>query len=224
LLKSPPRRRRDREVEMAKGYWIPHIDVSNPEGYKAYMAATPAAHDKYGGHALVRGGTQQVVEGRSRSRNVLREFPDYATALACYRSAEYQRAKPLRLPHSVCDFVIIEGYDGAQPDRPTTQPAAAPRKGYWIAHVDVTEPEGYKAYMAADMAAFGKYGGRFLVRGGQREVMEGKVRGRTVVLEFPSYRVALDCYRSPEYQAAAALRKGRAEFDLFIIEGCDAQS
>jgi Uncharacterized conserved protein len=64
---------------MAKGYWIPHIDVSDPEGYKAYMAATPAAHDKYRGHALVRGGAQQVVEGRSRSRNVLREFPDYAT-------------------------------------------------------------------------------------------------------------------------------------------------
>ena len=198
---------------MTKGYWIPHLDVSDPEGYKAYMAATPAAHDKYGGRALVRGGTQQVVEGRSRSRNVLREFADYATALACYRSAEYQRAKPLRLPHSVCDFVIIEGYDGAQPERPATQPAAAPRKGYWIAHVDVTEPEGYKAYMVADMAAFSKYGGR-----------EGKVRGRTVVLEFPSYRAALDCYRSPEYQAAAALRKGRAEFDLFIIEGCDAQS
>ena len=99
-----------------------------------------------------------------------------------------------------------------------------PRNGYWIAHVDVTEPEGYKAYMTADMAAFGKYGGRFLVRGGQREVVEGKVRGRTVVLEFPSYRAALDCYHAPEYQAAAALRKGKAEFDLFIIEGCDAQS
>ena len=54
--------------------------------------------------------------------------------------------------------------------------------------------------------------------------MEGKARGRTVVLEFPSYRAALDCYRSPEYQVAAALRKGKAEFDLFIIEGCDAQS
>jgi uncharacterized protein (DUF1330 family) len=209
---------------MAKGYWIPHIDVSDPEGYKAYMAATPPAHDKYRGRALVRGGAQEVVEGKSRSRNVLREFPDYATALACYRSAEYQRAKPLRLPHSVCDFVIIEGYDGVQPDRQAPQPAAAPRKGYWIAHVDVTEPEGYKAYMTADMAAFGKYGGRFLVRGGQQEVVEGKARGRTVVLEFPSYRAALDCYRSPEYQAAAALRKGKAEFDLFIIEGCDAQS
>jgi uncharacterized protein (DUF1330 family) len=99
----------------AKGYWIPHLDVTNPEGYKAYMAATPPAHHKYGGRALVRGGTSEVVEGRGRSRNVLREFPDYATALACYRSGEYQSAKPLRLPHSACDFVIVEGYDGAQP-------------------------------------------------------------------------------------------------------------
>ena len=53
---------------MPKGYWIPHIDVSDPEGYKAYMAATPAAHEKYGGRALVRGGTQEVVEGKGRSR------------------------------------------------------------------------------------------------------------------------------------------------------------
>src|SRR5215813_6997571 len=95
---------------MPKGYWIPHIDVSDPEGYKAYVAATPAAHEKYGG------GAQEVVEGKARSRNVLREFADYATALACYRSAEYQRARPLRLAHSVCDFVIIEGHDGVQPD------------------------------------------------------------------------------------------------------------
>ena len=54
--------RRDARVDveedaMAKGYWIPHLDVSDPEGYKAYMAATPQAHHKYGGRALVRGGT-----------------------------------------------------------------------------------------------------------------------------------------------------------------------
>jgi uncharacterized protein (DUF1330 family) len=209
---------------MPKGYWIPHIDVSDPEGYKAYMAATPAAHDKYGGRALVRGGTQQVVEGKSRARNVVREFPDYATALACYRSPEYQRAKPLRLAHSVCDFVIVEGYDGAQPPPLATPSAGASRKGYWIAHVDVTEPEGYKGYMVADMVPFGKFGGRFLVRGGAQEVVEGKVRARTVVLEFPSYPVALDCYRSADYQAAAALRKGKADFDLMIIEGCETQA
>src|SRR6516164_5635551 len=95
---------------MAKGYWIPQIDVSNPEGYKAYMAATPPAHAKYHGKALVRGGKMQVVEGRVRSRAVLREFPDYATALACYASDDYQRAKSLRLPHSQIDFIIAEGY------------------------------------------------------------------------------------------------------------------
>ncbi|HEX2354472.1 MAG TPA: DUF1330 domain-containing protein [Xanthobacteraceae bacterium] len=111
-----------------------------------------------------------------------------------------------------------------QPQPPATPPAAAARKGYWIAHVDVTDPEGYQAYMAADMVPFGRFGGRFMVRGGRREVVEGKVRARTVVLEFPSYRAALDCYRSDDYQAAAALRKGKAELDLFIIEGCEPQS
>lgn len=129
----------------------------------------------------------------------------------------------MRLAHSVCDFVIIEGHDGVQPDPPAAPPPSAPRRGYWIAHVDVTDPEGYKAYMTADMVPFGRFGGRFLVRGGRREVAEGKVRARTVVLEFPSYRAALDCYRSADYQAAVALRKAKAEFDLFIIEGCDPQ-
>ena len=205
----------------AKGYWIPHLDVSDPEGYKAYMAAAPAAHRKFECRLLARGGQWEAVEGRSRSRNVLREFTDYATALACYRSPEYQRAKPLRAPHSVADFVIAEGYEGEQPHSAGAPPEPAARKGYWIAHVDVTEPEGYKAYMAADMAPIGKFGGRFLVRGGRREVVEGQVRGRSVVLEFPSYQAALACYRSPDYQAAAALRQGKAEFDLIIIEGYD---
>src|ERR1700726_929893 len=120
---------------MPKGYWLPQIDVSDPEGYKSYMAATPPAHRKYGGVALVRGGRSEVMEGRVRSRVVIREFSDYATALACYRSSEYQRARPLRLPHSQCDFIIIEGYEGAQPPAPDSPPAAAAKKGYWIGNV-----------------------------------------------------------------------------------------
>ena len=201
---------------MPKGYWLPQIDVSNMDGYKAYMAATPPAHEKYRGVALVRGGRSEVVEGHMRSRCVIREFPDYATALACYRSDEYQRARPLRLPHSQCDFVIVEGYDGPQPAGP---PAGAGTRGYWIAHVDVIEPEGYKIYSDAIDAPCGSFGGRFLVRGGAREVPEGKVRSRTVVLEFPSYDAALACYRSPGYQAAKNLRAGKAEVDLVVVEG-----
>ena len=102
-----------------------------------------------------------------------------------------------------------------------TPPAAAKLKGYWIAHVDVTDPEGYKPYTVANQKAFGKFGARYLVRAGRCEVVEGKQRSRTVVLEFPSYEAALGCYRSPEYQAAKALRVGKAEADLLVIEAFD---
>ncbi len=96
-------------------------------------------------------------------------------------------------------------------------------KGYWIGHVDVHDPEAYKKYVAANGAAFSKYGGRFLVRGGTFEAVEGKLRSRNVVIEFPSYEAALDCYHSPEYRQAMALRTPPvSEADLIIIEGYEA--
>jgi uncharacterized protein (DUF1330 family) len=205
---------------MPKGYWLPQIDIRNLEGYKAYMAATPPAHEKYHGVALIRGGQMEVVEGRARGRCVLREFPDFAAALACYRCDEYQRAKPLRLEHSTCDFVIVEGYDGPQPHSPSPPPAAG-RKGYWIAQIDVPDLETYKPYLTANQMPFGKFGARYLVRGGGREVMEGKARSRIVVLEFPSFAAALACYRSPEYQVAKKLREGQADADIIVVEGYD---
>jgi uncharacterized protein (DUF1330 family) len=60
-----------------------------------------------------------------------------------------------------------------------------------------------------------------LVRAGRCEMMEGRGRARNVVMEFPSYEAALVCYRSDDYQAAAALRKGKADVDLVIIEAFD---
>ena len=205
---------------MPKGYWIPQIDISNQEGYRAYMVATPPAHEKYHGVALIRGGKMEVVEGHGRGRCVLREFPDFAAALSCYGSDEYQRAKPLRLEHSTCDFVIVEGYDGPQPASPSPPPSAS-KKGYWIVQVDVPDAEAYKPYLAANQAPFGKFGARYLVRGGRREVMEGRARDRIVVLEFPSYEAALACYRSPDYLAAKKLREGKAEADVIVVEGYD---
>ena len=91
-------------------------------------------------------------------------------------------------------------------------------KGYWVAFADVSDPEGYKAYIAENAEAFRKYGGRFLVRGGKFEAPEGRPRSRTVVIEFPSYAAALECYRSPEYAKAMALRKGKSVMDLAIVE------
>jgi uncharacterized protein (DUF1330 family) len=205
---------------MPNGYWIPHLDVGNPEGFQAYRDAADAAHERYGASKLLaRGGRCERVEGKLRARNVLREFNSFDEARAFYDGPDYSRARPLRAPHSECDFLIVEGYDGDQPPQPATPPASVARKGYWIAHADITDPEGYKAYMAADMAPLGQFGARFLVRGGRQETVEGKLRGRCVVIAFPSFDAALGCYRSPEYQAASKLRQGRAEFDLIIIEG-----
>jgi uncharacterized protein (DUF1330 family) len=100
---------------MAKGYWIAHVDVSDPEGYKEYQAANAAAFRKYDGRFLARGGASEQPEGKLRSRHVIVEFKDYATALACYRSPEYAAAIEKRQGRSDIDLVIVEGYDGAQP-------------------------------------------------------------------------------------------------------------
>ncbi|UPJ49816.1 DUF1330 domain-containing protein [Bradyrhizobium sp. 200] len=96
---------------MAKGYWIGRVDVSNEEGYKPYMAANPAIFQRFGGRFIVRGGKFTAVEGQSRSRNVVIEFPDYETALACYNSPEYQANIKVRQPHSIAELIVIEGYD-----------------------------------------------------------------------------------------------------------------
>ena len=100
---------------MAKGYWIGRVDVQNEEGYKPYMANNPGIFKKFGGKFVVRGGKFEAPEGAPRSRNVVIEFPDYASALACYNSPEYQDNIKIRQAHSIADVVIIEGYDGPQP-------------------------------------------------------------------------------------------------------------
>ena len=99
---------------MANGYWIARIDVSDPERYKAYVAANAEPLKKYGARFVVRAGRFENPEGASRSRNVVIEFPSYQAALDCWHSPEYQRAIALRQPVSSADLVIIEGYDGPQ--------------------------------------------------------------------------------------------------------------
>jgi uncharacterized protein (DUF1330 family) len=66
---------------MVKGYWIVSVDISDPESYKMYVAENRSAVCKYGARFVIRGGKSQVVEGQGRSRIVVIEFKDYATAL-----------------------------------------------------------------------------------------------------------------------------------------------
>ena len=92
-------------------------------------------------------------------------------------------------------------------------------KGYWIAHVDVSDPEQYKHYVTGSAIAFKKFNVRMLARGGAATQLEGNGRPRNVVIEFASYEDAIACYKSPEYQAAKAHRKEAGIADIVIVEG-----
>jgi uncharacterized protein (DUF1330 family) len=94
---------------MPKGYWIVRVSVRDAARYPDYLAAARPAFEKFGANFLVRGGACDVMEGSARERNVVVEFTDRATALACYRSAEYQAARALRQACAESDFVIVEG-------------------------------------------------------------------------------------------------------------------
>lgn len=96
-------------------------------------------------------------------------------------------------------------------------------KGYWIATVDVQNPEVYEKYRQANAKAFADFGGRFLARGGTQQAREGNWKARTVVIEFPSYADAVACYQSPSYQGAKDIRLSAAESDLLILEGYDGE-
>jgi uncharacterized protein (DUF1330 family) len=100
---------------MPKGYWVARIDVSDPEGYKLYMAEVVNAFRRYGGRYLMRGGRSERLEGEGRARVVVIEFKDYATALECHRSAEYAKARALRTGKALDDIIVTEGYEGPQP-------------------------------------------------------------------------------------------------------------
>ncbi|MBU3894150.1 DUF1330 domain-containing protein [Serratia rubidaea] len=90
---------------------------------------------------------------------------------------------------------------------------------YWIAHVTVTDPQRYQAYMAAAPEAFRQYNARFLARGEQAESLEGAPFTKHVLIEFDDYQSALACYRSEAYQRAKQARTGCAEVMITIVDG-----
>jgi len=91
---------------------------------------------------------------------------------------------------------------------------------YVIGNVDVKDPAGYEEYRKLVPATIQKYGGKYLVRGGAFEKLEGAWQPkRLVVLEFPSLEQAKRWYDSEEYRPAKALRHRLAASDLIVVEG-----
>ncbi|MGI3169046.1 DUF1330 domain-containing protein [Pseudooceanicola sp. C21-150M6] len=88
----------------------------------------------------------------------------------------------------------------------------------WIAHVTVTDPDSYAKYAELAGPAIAKHGGSFIARGGKFVQLEGKERPRNVVARFPSVEAAVECYNSPEYQAALDHARGASERELMVVE------
>jgi uncharacterized protein (DUF1330 family) len=101
--------RSTRRPAMLKGYWIVRVSVRDQDRYPEYLAAARPAFAKYDAKFIVRGGNYETMEGNARERNVVVEFKDRATAIACYRSPEYQAAKSLRQRYAESDFIVVDG-------------------------------------------------------------------------------------------------------------------
>lgn len=92
-------------------------------------------------------------------------------------------------------------------------------KGYIVAHITVTDPDAYKEYVIKDTPILEGLGGRFIIRGGQSEVVEGESFERHVVIEFPSYEAAQAAYNDPAYQEVAEIRRRTAKSTIIVVEG-----
>ena len=90
---------------------------------------------------------------------------------------------------------------------------------YVIAELEVTNPEGYEAYRRQVPATLEKYGGNYIVRGGEIEAIEGESAGRMVILQFEDVAAAKRWYNSPEYQHLVGLRKANSTGRLTLVEG-----
>jgi len=95
---------------------------------------------------------------------------------------------------------------------------------YLIVESQISDPEQFKAYMAAAPAAAKAFAGEYLVRGGRMAVLEGDwTPPRLTVLRYPSFEAAQAMYDSPAYRAARQLRAGAtAMFNMVLVEGVDA--
>ena len=93
---------------------------------------------------------------------------------------------------------------------------------YVIYQGEILDPVRYEEYKVLAAASLEAAGARYVVRGGDFDVLEGDApAGRTVVVEFPSRQAAIDWYHGAQYTAARAVREGAAHTRMYVVDGID---
>lgn len=90
---------------------------------------------------------------------------------------------------------------------------------YVILQIEITDKEKHAKYREIATPMVEKYGGKYLARGGQMEVVEGESLSRIVIVEFPSMERFKSFYNAPEYQEAKALRQSATRGNMLVVEG-----
>jgi uncharacterized protein (DUF1330 family) len=93
---------------------------------------------------------------------------------------------------------------------------------YIIGEVEITDPETYKRYTARTPDVIARYGGRFVVRGGNGEALEVAAPKRIVVIEFPDRAAAKRFYEAPDYQEILKIRLSASKGRLILVDGVDS--
>ena len=94
------------------------------------------------------------------------------------------------------------------------------KKGYIIGQITITDGEKYKKYASSTQEIVRKFGGKYLVRGGDQDVKEGNPSGnRDVVVEFESLEKAKKFYNSEEYREIIDIRKENSDGYIILVEG-----
>lgn len=94
---------------------------------------------------------------------------------------------------------------------------------YVIVELEVTDPEGFAEYRPPAQASVANHGGRFIVRDGEMQVVEGEWMSRLVVLEFENLDAAREWYDSEDYQACLGQRLATSKGRMVFVEGVPAQ-
>ena len=197
-------------------YLIADIRVISQQRYEDYRALVRDAIRSNGGRYLVRSGEIEVIEGNwAPPRVVVIEFADLAGAHAFYRSPVYARSREVVANAAMLDMVLVEGLDPA----PAPHPGSA-RRAYVIADIKTINPERYEEYREFATPSIGRQGGRFLVRDGRVEVLEGGWQpSRLSMVEYLDKPTAQARLSSPEFIESRDLRANAAMVDMIMVEG-----
>ncbi len=198
-------------------YLIADIRIISQQRYEEYRALVRDAIRGNGGRYLVRSGEVKVLEGNwAPPRVVVIEFADLAGAHAFYRSTVYQEARDVCANAAMLDMVLVEGLDPSQP----APPAHGKPRTYVISDIKTINPERYEQYRSFAAQSIERQGGRFMVRDGRVEVLEGGWQpSRLSMVEYTDRATAEARFASAEFQESRDLRANAAMVDMIMVEG-----